>query len=514
MRWMRHGSLVALALAAGTALVSGAAALAAFRSRRAQIPAFLVAWNALRLTGAAQVVLQGGLAFALSFWVTAYFFEFYSVKLVLIVAVVALASVAMVVRAIFARVDPVTEVDGVPLAEADAPALWQRLRELAEQVGTAPPARVFAGIDDNFYVTEAPQLAGGERHEGRALYVSLSLLRFLGREEAEAILCHELAHFSGGDTAHSQRLAPALARYGRYVQGLAESPAGWPMLPAMRAFQFLFTWAMHQTGRERELRADRIAAEHTSPRAMATALLRVAAYSSYRHEVERTLFEQDDALASIGISERVREGFATFATRSDLAERLGTVPHPLDTHPANEVRFEALGVALPATRWSEVLADAPADSWYARLPTASALEQTMWSAYESTFAARHELRRAYETTPTTEEGLALVTKHFPPVEIQGREGAQVALVDWRGVHVEGRGLVPFETMRKAEVVERTFRGKRLEVDGEVLIRLDHLAQPDAFLEAFNRYWGRAQVAERAGVERAMRAAKVGDAAAP
>ena len=50
------------------------------------------------------------------------------------------------------------------------------------------------------------------RYTGRTLYVSLSLLRVLEQDEADAVLAHELAHFHGGHTAVSASLVPMQAR--------------------------------------------------------------------------------------------------------------------------------------------------------------------------------------------------------------------------------------------------------------------------------------------------------------
>ncbi|MDP6945490.1 MAG: TetR family transcriptional regulator, partial [Myxococcota bacterium] len=126
----------------------GAAGLATV-STRAQVAAFAIGWNTLRLTSAVQAVGQGALGVLLSYWVTAYFLNIYVPKLIFLVAAVALMAVWALVKGIFKRVRLALPVNGALLTEEAAPALWERVRAIASKVGTEAPSQIIAGIDDN-----------------------------------------------------------------------------------------------------------------------------------------------------------------------------------------------------------------------------------------------------------------------------------------------------------------------------------------------------------------------------
>ncbi len=54
-----------------------------------------------------------------------------------------------------------------------APKFWEDIDRLSNQMGTAAPDHVIAGIDDKFFVTEHPVAIQGARRKGRTLFVSL-----------------------------------------------------------------------------------------------------------------------------------------------------------------------------------------------------------------------------------------------------------------------------------------------------------------------------------------------------
>src|SRR5690606_26876528 len=103
--------------------------------------------------------------------------------------------------------------------------------------------------------------------------------------EADAVLLHELAHFSGEDTLYSQRISPLLMRFQNYLEGLYAGVVARPVFYFAVLFRALYEISLGKLSREREFRADRLAAERTSPQDMAHALLRITAYSQYRASV-------------------------------------------------------------------------------------------------------------------------------------------------------------------------------------------------------------------------------------
>ncbi|MBC7171203.1 MAG: M48 family metalloprotease, partial [Polyangiaceae bacterium] len=316
--WIAAIALACIGIGAFAAIVAALSALAAYLGRGAQVDAFVVGWNVLRVVGALEVLGQGVLAVFLSFWMTAIWFEVYYVKLIVLVGLLALMGVVMVVRAIFQRLPEGLDVEGEILEEARALELWGRLRSLCASLGTTPPNHLVVGIDDNFYVTEAEVRVGGRALTGRTLYLSLSLLRVLERGEAEAVFAHEMAHLLGGDTARSKKLAPMMNRFGHYLGALYQNVLARPVFYFMNAYFAIFELAVASHRRARELEADAVAAGATSPLDIARSLLKIGAYSSYRARVEDALFEKDSVHADLGITRRVALGFADYARTEKL----------------------------------------------------------------------------------------------------------------------------------------------------------------------------------------------------
>ncbi|MEV6587644.1 M48 family metallopeptidase [Streptomyces acidicola] len=91
------------------------------------------------------------------------------------------------------------ELPGRPVTEADEPALWRTVRELAEQVGTRVPSRIVLTADVNAAVSEEARLLGllpGPRR----LYLGVPLMQGLTEAQLRAVIAHELGHYSNSDT--------------------------------------------------------------------------------------------------------------------------------------------------------------------------------------------------------------------------------------------------------------------------------------------------------------------------
>ena len=135
------------------------------------------------------------------------------------------------------------------LTRAASPALWARVDGLCRRLGTAPATHIVGGVDDNFFVTEHPVHLGPHVLTGRTLFVSLSLLKRLDRGEADAVLAHEMAHFSGGDTEYSKRTSPLLARFRTYLGALHEGGLSWPVFNFMLLYWSLVQLALSASSR-------------------------------------------------------------------------------------------------------------------------------------------------------------------------------------------------------------------------------------------------------------------------
>jgi Zn-dependent protease with chaperone function len=430
----RRLSTVLLALGTATFVLIAGLALLAYRVPRLQLPAFVGGWWSLRAISAFEIAAQGALLVWLSFWLTAFFLQVYFVKLIAIAGLLAAAGVFVAIKAIFQRVPLEGAVAGELLDEAQAPGLWQRIREFARQLGTAPPKQIVAGIDTNFFVTETPLRVGAARVTDRTLFVSLPLLRAIDRDEADAVLAHELAHFSGGDTAAGAALGPRLVAYSHYMEALRHNVLTILALHVLNLFRAAFELALSRESRAREFEADRKSARLTSPAALSRALIRVAAYANYRAAVEQELFAHGQRHAgSLRVADRVAQGLAAFA-QSDAfraSMTLAQMPHPFDSHPPLVQRMESVGAAIPAGDFAGIVAAPPEHSWIELVPDAAAVEARLWQQYEAAFADEHEQFLAVRYEPANDAERAIVLKHFPDVEFAAKKDQRIRVTHAR-----------------------------------------------------------------------------------
>ena len=433
--WIRRASVWSIGVGVFALVVMLACAALAFASRELQYLSFVVGWNVLRVTSAFQVIAQGFIAVMLSFWGTVVFTEHYYVKLIAVVALLALVAAFGVIVAIFKKPDDKLEVEGELLTRAASPALWSRVDGLCRKLGTRPCDNIVGGIDDNFFVTEHPVHLNGQVLRGRTLFVSLSLLKKLEKAEADAILAHEAAHFSGGDTAYSKKTSPMLARFRTYLGALYQGVLSRPIFSFMLLYWSLLQLALSKSSREREFRADKIAADATSPASMANALCKVAAYSSYRGRVEASLFARDTGHEQLDIASNVASGFLEYARGPHLVSDLQSqsFPHPFDSHPALGARMAAVGVRTGSTGVANVVMAAPAETWFAEIGEAERIESTLWKTYEARFQAAHDESLAYRYLPSTPEEKAHVERYFPAVQM-GPKGTNTLSMDCEQIH--------------------------------------------------------------------------------
>ncbi|HSV46212.1 MAG TPA: M48 family metallopeptidase [Ramlibacter sp.] len=500
----RKASLATLAVGAAILLAVAALGALAFASRSAQLLSVVAGWRLLMLGSAAEVVLQGAMCLWLSFWVTAFFFERYFVKLVLIAGFFALCGIVMVLVAIFRRPRLDNQVVGELVAEQDAPRLWRRVREIAAKMKTAPPDHLVAGIDANFFVTEAGLEVGNRRLSGRCLYVSIPLLKLLDRSQAEAVLVHELAHFRGGDTQASAQLGPRLLQFDHYVYAMREGGLTRLVWPFMQLYRLILQAALSRDSREREFKADRAAARLVSPQAIVEALVKVVAYARYRGSVEQGLFDTRSKLAGeLGLAASVAAGLHHYARSDDFADdlRLAQVPHPFDSHPPLAQRMRNVGFHLEPEAYGRTVGAPPGSNWAEDIASADAIEQRLWGAYEAAFAQQHELSLAYRYLPSNDEELAVVTRYFPPVTFSLRKGA--IEVNHLGLAPDGEPALEWDEVKALQYNESSFGDSlvvTLQEKGVVGHKTRKVAlaglgkQKDAFNEAVGRYWQRHKIA--------------------
>jgi Zn-dependent protease with chaperone function len=434
------GGLLLLGLA--TLVLIATLALLAYHVPRQQTRAFLAGWWSLRAISAAEIALQGVLVVWLSFWLTAFFFEIYAVKLILVAAALAGMGVYIAVRAILRRAPLDNAVSGELLDERQAPELWARIRHFAQRIGTAPPAHVVGGVDANFFVTETPLQVQDRVLQGRSLFVSLPLLRAMERDEADAVLAHELAHFQGGDTKEGAALGPRLNAYAHYMDALEGNLLTLLALFVLSLFRAAFELARMRESRAREFAADRAAAAMTSSHAVSRALVRIAGYSHYRGTVEQELFAQASRhQEALRLGERVATGLAAFAQSEQFRTSItgAQVPHPFDSHPPLVQRMDNVASVIAAGDFPGIVASTPAGSWIELIPQADEIEARLWQGYEAQFAAEHELSLAVRYEPANDAERAIVLKHFPDVEFPLKKD-EVLRVSYRGIETAASSI--------------------------------------------------------------------------
>ncbi len=434
-RWMIRLAVWSIVSGIVVLLLVGMGVLFSMRSQQVQYLSLSVSWHVLRIYGALQTIVQGVLLVALSFWVTALWAEVYFIKLIGIAALFAVVAIGTVIVAIFKK--PVSEfvIEGEVVERENAPALWERLSTICKQVGTDLPDQLIAGIDANFFVTAQPVTVADKTYTGRTLYVSLSLLKKLAGSEADAVMAHEMAHFSGEDTTFAKKISPLLIRYDNYLQALYDGVITKPIFYFMLCFRGLFELSLGKLSRQREFRADRIATEVASPKDMAAALLRIVAYSEYRSTIEEELFKQEEALEVADISDRIEQGFPAYAVSFSSKKDIGSLEtfHPFDSHPPMSQRFEAVGIQLSTDSTQALLAHEGDGRWYHDIRIAERLEKQQWDEYEERFRKFHEEVSAYRYLPENEQEYAIVVQYFPEVTFEGKEG--LLTLDHERVHL-------------------------------------------------------------------------------
>lgn len=429
----------------------------AFKNRQGQLQSLTLARPFLMLASALEVLVQGGMLVWLSFWGTAFFTQTYYPKLVMAMGLLVLAGMFYMIKGIFKKLPAEDDVEGVVVTHEAAPALWARINALASEVGTAPPDHVIAGIDTNFYVTEAPISINQQVLQGRKLYVSIPLLRQLTLDQADGVMVHELTHLHEGDTASGALLGPKLHRFDLYIQLMSQDLSTRAVYYPLCLYRMLFELARQRSSREREFIADRNAARLISPAAIVESLIKISAYASYRGEVEQMLFENKTQHQSeLGISKAIALGLSQHVSSPDFTAmmREQNVPHPFDSHPSLVDRMRNVEYWVRDMDYAALATVIPAESWVDLMPLAAEIEQSLWQQYEDNFSSAHELSLAWSYLPEGEEETALVLKYFPPVSWTLKDSSQVEIT-YQGIVDPGNGeLLPWDNIKNINVIRR------------------------------------------------------------
>lgn len=250
---------------------------------------------------------------------------------------------------------------GVTVSRAEHPLLWQRLERLAAVVDAPLPDHVLAGLEPTAFVVGAAVDVYGAAAplEGMTLYIGAPLIDIFTGDELDAVLAHELAHFRHGDHEYTVQFLPAYASLRRALGAVVspdeEEPAFLKLarMPAVSMLANLFVVMQTQVRgaqREREFKADRVAAEATSAEAAIRALVKlVIVYSQWSdfRKGNQSLVNLGRRRADLSLDLCYRVVLLVHRIAGDKLQKAvldGTPPHPLDSHPPIRARAAALGI--------------------------------------------------------------------------------------------------------------------------------------------------------------------------
>lgn len=212
----------------------------------------------------------------------AYFFnQVHTVIILVIAGAGALFGLSIVWRTLGMFRHSVSGVVGVPLSAIEQPRLALLVQQIARSSGARPPDNIVLGLDANFFATNAHIHTPTSKRllTGQTLYLSLPLMRVLSLEEMKAVVGHELAHFSGSDTAYSRHFAPiyrGFAEAGQVADDHKQYDRNILLLPARLFLRFMTECFSHnaaRASRARELRADALGAKASTPIDLGYALI-------------------------------------------------------------------------------------------------------------------------------------------------------------------------------------------------------------------------------------------------
>jgi Zn-dependent protease with chaperone function len=232
------------------------------------------------------------------------------------------------------------------LRRRDAPQLWRLVEDLAGELGTRPPTRIYLTPEVNASVSEQARMLGLAVGP-RTMYIGVPLLTQLRPRELRAVLCHEFGHFAYRHTrfgAVTHRGAASLNSTLFRLRMTAQARRGitgqaWFFQLAIGAYARLYLRLSLAVRRRQELEADAHAAAVAGSAVTAEALRSVHALGhawsgfldTFVRPVQRLGFVPEDLF----------EAFAAMLDDPLVQRRLtGLRDHPvepgrsrLDSHP-------------------------------------------------------------------------------------------------------------------------------------------------------------------------------------
>ena len=246
----------------------------------------------------------------------------------------------------------------LPVTRAQAPALWRLVDEVADQLGTARPDNLLLVLGPFSFATESPLRLVDATVTGRTLGLSLVLLYFLDVDQLRALIAHELDHFRRQDT-RPKRLETLFTNFvARTLLIVATVTVRLPdpicagLRPLVQFGLARFTFWQRAQMVERELLADRAAAELAGTAAWASSLVKSTLVTGVWSIIDDE-FLQRHTKGGVPIGAAVALTARKLLSGSDLPDWIKRPAQSSGcwTHPHMVERLAALGCDL-STAWA------------------------------------------------------------------------------------------------------------------------------------------------------------------
>lgn len=254
---------------------------------------------------------------------------------------------------------PNVELPGTELPRDKAPALFEALDELRLRLQAPPVHRVLLDEELNAAAYQSGgvlSLVGGQR----TLILGVPLLKLLSKEEALAVIAHELGHFSRRHGRLGHWIYNVRAKWGVYLGSDDKRDTGIDRLRRWIASAFLPRFMRMSASRSRacEFEADALAVQATGRGPLAQALVKLdVAGGLMRTGLRRKLGELQAASPHAPsdfwdlVSDFMRDS-AVAQGQAALDEARRRPPRAYDTHPSLDDRLDAMGAVVTLPVWA------------------------------------------------------------------------------------------------------------------------------------------------------------------
>lgn len=365
INYLRYYSIIALVFALSAITLITILGKVATKNRKALFYLFRPGLFLSQLIAAILVVSNSAIIIASIYYAESFYIGSIHVYLLGILGVVAAyASLVVCIKALTPIRAAEIKIMGKVLSKDKYSKIWEYVEIIAKKIGTSPPSNIIAGMEPNFFVTESKILCLDGEINGKSLYLSLPYCRVLTKPELMAIVGHEMGHFIGDDTEWSTKFYPIYRGsietiYTLYYSSNSENNdnnngliqlAFLPALHFMNFFITSFEKAEKEIGREREINADNIGVQITSPSDMARGLVKVHAYPNawiYTQEKMKESLLEGKQLINVSTFFSAICGALPQDYQKDEIGSIKT-SHPTDSHPPLSIRLASIGVELSA----------------------------------------------------------------------------------------------------------------------------------------------------------------------